>query len=125
MTCVNVTTDSAGSAVTVPSAGTSTSAARLAKSTLEARQRAHHGVALDRERDADVAGHAEAGAGHREHAFLGQQAHEGHVVVDRRPRKHVERALWLDALIPDAGQALVHEVALLAIGRHVDDLIAH
>src|SRR2546428_3051085 len=96
---------------------------RFAEGTLEPGQRAHDGVTLDGERDADVAGHPEAGAGDGQHALLGQQADEGHVVVDGGPREHVERALRLHAAVPDARQPLVHEVALLAIGRDVDHLI--
>src|SRR3989442_1750198 len=84
------------------------SAAGFAERALEAGQRAHHRVALDRERDADVAGHAEARPRHGQHAFLGEQTHERHVVGDRRAREHVEGALRLHALVADAGDALVH-----------------
>ena len=57
-----------------PSAG-------FAERALESGQRADHRVTFDRERDADVAGHAEPGAGHREHALLGQEVDEGDVIV--------------------------------------------
>src|SRR5438552_13748790 len=121
MTWVSRARDGRGSTRVVTEAA---SAARLAKGTLEAGQRAHDGVALHGERDADVARHAEAGAGHGEHALVGQQAHEGHVVVDGRAREHVEGALRLHAPVADARQPLVHQVALLAIRRDVDHLVA-
>src|SRR5919198_3487742 len=97
--------------------------ARFLERALEPAERAHDRVALDGERDADVAGHAEAGARHREHALLGQQANESHVVLDRRAREDIEGALRLHALVADAHEPLVHQVALLAIGRDVDHLV--
>src|SRR5262245_61063136 len=88
---------------------------RLVEGALEPGQRANHRLTLHGERDADVTGHAEPGAGHGEHALLGQQADERHVVVDRRAGEDVEGALRLHALVADAREPFPHEVALLAI----------
>src|SRR6266849_744002 len=52
-------------------------ALRLLERALEARERPLHRVALDGEGDADVAGHAEAGTRHGEHALVGEHADEG------------------------------------------------
>src|SRR2546430_6120765 len=114
MAWVSRARDGLGSTVVVTEAA---SAARLAKGTLEAGERSHDGVALHGERDADVAEHAEAGAGHGEHALVGQQAHEGHVVVAGRAREHVPSALLLHGPVAPARQPLVPQVPLLALLR--------
>src|SRR6185436_12760218 len=130
MTWVSVMSDGRGSVADMttltgggpPDPGIGSRAApRLVEGPLEPRQAPDHRLALHGERDADVPGHAEARAGDGEHALLGQQAHERHVVLDRRAREHVERALRLHALVADAREPFPHEVALLAIGRDVDD----
>src|SRR4029450_7430504 len=69
MTWVKVISDGRGS---VAGMTVLISASRLAKGALEAGEPAHHGLALHRERDADVPRHAEARARHREHTLLGQ-----------------------------------------------------
>src|SRR4030095_12852695 len=104
MTWVNVISDGRGSVAGM----TLISASRLAKGALEAGEPAHHGLALHRERDADVPRHAEARARHREHTLLGQQADEGHVVLDGRTREDVERPLRLHRLRAEENRPLVH-----------------
>ena len=93
---------------------------RREKGTLKSANRLLDPLQGDRQRQANVAGTSEAGAGNGKHAFLRKPPGKRNVVGDGGSEKDVERAFGPAHLVSNGVEGIAKHVALVLVGQRVD-----